>query len=284
MRLFLSFAIEDQEFTQMVADALETAGHFVIMHMGGIPGGDNWRLEVGKAIHHSDWFVVIYSPGHKDSVKRKLEFIFALSNEIPILYVLTEPTEVIDDDISRVIDISANPLQGIRRIVDFFAHPPQLLQRMNGSPSAEEIARETHEMLSVELPERIFIAYSRRQKTLARELHELLIRNGKAVFWDDKLKAGAVWRQMIQKALDDATHVVVLWTPDAAQSDEVEREVSYALAEHKVIIPILSREIPKLPYHLHGLQYVVLEDDIRAIEQELLAAIEQFSRAEDLYS
>jgi hypothetical protein len=283
MRLFLSFAIEDLDFTRTVADALETAGHSVIIDMGGIPGGNNWRTEVGRAIHHSDWFVVIYSVSHKDSLKRKLEFIFALSNEIPILYVLTEPTEMIGDEVSRVIDISRNPLHNIGKITEFFAHPPHMLPRINSWEAVEQSAQETQEMMSVDLPERVFIAYSRKQRTLAKDLHDLLVANGKAVFWDAKLRAGAVWRQMIQKALDDSTHVVVLWTPDAAESDEVEREVSYALAERKRIIPILSREIPKLPYHLHGVHYVVLEEDVHALEKDLIAAIEQFSSGEDLY-
>ena len=91
-----------------------------------------------------------------------------------------------------------------------------------------------------------------------------------------------MWRQTIQRALDDASHVVVLWTPDAAQSDEVEREVSYALAEKKVIIPLLSREIPKLPYHLYSLHYIVLDEDMEMIEAELLHAIAQFSE-DDLW-
>ncbi|HEX2620276.1 MAG TPA: toll/interleukin-1 receptor domain-containing protein, partial [Phototrophicaceae bacterium] len=140
MRIFLSFAIEDSDFAQMVADALETAGHLVLMDAGGIPGGDNWRLEVGRAIHHSDWFVVIYSISAKDSLKRKLEFIFALANEVPILYVLTEPTEVIEDDISRVLDISINPLSGVKNIVDFFKNPPRLIERVEkgAEPTAED--------------------------------------------------------------------------------------------------------------------------------------------------
>jgi predicted nucleotide-binding protein len=284
MRLFLSFAIEDLDFTRTVADALETAGHSVIIDMGGIPGGNNWRTEVGRAIHHSDWFVVIYSVSHKDSLKRKLEFIFALSNEIPILYVLTEPTEMIGDEVSRVIDISLNPLHNIGKITEFFLNPPSIRRGMNSWEAAEQAARETQEMMSVHLPERVFIAYSRKQRTLAKDLHDLLVANGKAVFWDAKLRAGAVWRQMIQKALDDSTHVVVLWTPDAAESDEVEREVSYALAERKRVIPILNGEIPKLPYHLHGLHYVVLEADVKALEKDLIAAIEGFSGGEDLYS
>ena len=77
--------------------------------------------------------------------------------------------------------------------------------------------------------------------------------------------------------------MVVIWTTEAAQSNEVEREVSYALAEHKVIVPLLSKEIPKLPYHLHGLHYIVLQDDLAKIEEPLLDAIAKFADDEDIW-
>jgi hypothetical protein len=63
----------------------------------------------------------------------------------------------------------------------------------------------------------------------------------------------------------------------------VEREVSYALRKGKIIVPILSKEIPELPYHLDGLHYIVLEDDLNNIEADLLKAIAQFSDAEDIW-
>ena len=50
-----------------------------------------------------------------------------------------------------------------------------------------------------------------------------------------------------------------------------------------MIVPILSKEIPKLPYHLHGLHYIVLEEDLSKIEVDLLKAIAQFSADEDIW-
>jgi hypothetical protein len=64
---------------------------------------------------------------------------------------------------------------------------------------------------------------------------------------------------------------------------ENECVAGYALAERKVIVPILSKEIPKLPYHLHGLHYIVLEDNLLAIEADLLKAIAQYSEDEDIW-
>lgn len=43
------------------------------------------------------------------------------------------------------------------------------------------------------------------------------------------------------------------------------------------------KEIPKLPYHLRGLQYLFWEEDLSAVETPLLEAIAQFSHDEDVY-
>jgi hypothetical protein len=48
-------------------------------------------------------------------------------------------------------------------------------------------------------------------------------------------------------------------------------------------VPILSKEIPKLPYHLHGLHYIVLSDNLETIQADLMKAIAQYSEDEDLW-
>ncbi|MBC7869932.1 MAG: toll/interleukin-1 receptor domain-containing protein, partial [Chitinophagaceae bacterium] len=180
------------------------------------------------------------------------------------------------------IDISSAINMGLEEISQRL-HNPAIQLTNEPIPTPDEIAEHKQRALIAPSTERIFLAYSRKQAIIAKELYELLVRRDKAVFYDAKIHAGATWRQTIQKALDDATHLVVIWTPDAAQSDEVEREVSYALAERKVIVPILSKEIPKLPYHLHGLHYIILKEDIKSLEAELLKAIGQHSDDEDIW-
>ena len=52
------------------------------------------------------------------------------------------------------------------------------------------------ELITLDDRHRIFIAYSHKQRPLVQELYDLLCKNGKAVFYDMKIKAGAIWRQM----------------------------------------------------------------------------------------
>jgi hypothetical protein len=291
MKIFLNHGSEDEAAAQAIANGLSDAGHEIVREVDGIVGGANWDRETGDAISKSDQFIALISPTYGRSIGAIRELKFAAEYDIPILFVVTkavDPASAILDGVVY-IDISADPVAGIPLILELIAE-----LKFNQDVPVEEatVNLSTHDAKAVldsvgdvlnTTPDRIFIAYSRKQRTMAQSVYDMLIKNGKAVFWDAKITAGATWRQTIQRALDDATHLIVIWTPEAAESDEVEREVSYALAERKVIVPILSKEIPKLPYHLHGLHYIVLDEDISKIEGDLLKAIAQFSEDEDIW-
>ncbi len=282
MKLYLSHtdSVDSRTTARVVADGLEQAGHDVSVFAGGITGGDNWKQDAEKAICESDWLVALFSRSYTDSPIGLWERLVALG-DTPILYVIVEPVKS-PFELHPLIDITDVDIDGgVERIVEFLAKQEGVEEVEQSILSDEEIATERAKLASTPLPDRIFIAYSRRQRGQAKELADMLTGAGRAVFYDAKIKAGAVWRQTIQKALDDATHVLIVWTQEAAESDEVEREVSYALSEGKVIIPILGKEIPKLPYHLHGLHYVVLEDDLAAIEDDIIKAIEKYATEEE---
>ncbi|MBC7809554.1 MAG: toll/interleukin-1 receptor domain-containing protein [Burkholderiales bacterium] len=289
MNIFLSYPRADAEIAHKLADDFERAGVSVWIWTKSVPDDlkkvREKRHEMKQqGIEQADVLVALLSPDFKGSIGVSQEIIYAQHRDKPILAVMVRPTEVPFYLLgAHQLDISDDPINGAGRIA-------QKVEQLSASSrddapseplSAEEL-EEGRQILAEESPARVFIAYARAQRGLAKTLSELLIKNGHAVFYDAKIKAGAMWRQTIQRALDDASHLAVLWTPEAAHSDEVEREVSYALAEKKIIIPLLSREIPKLPYHLHSLHYIVLEDDLDMIEQDLLHAIAQFSE-DDLW-
>lgn len=286
MNIFLNYADESDAIAQLFTVALEAAGFQVSSHVGGIAGGENWNREVETTVQACDWFVTLLSPGYGQSYPANYELAIAIRANKPILPVVVQPIEPTSAMLQDTfyMDISVDPQSGIKKVIDWLKER-QSEQRIEEKvvPAIQNLTRDIEIILNTPSPDRIFIAYFRKQRPLAQTVYELLSKNGKAVFWDAKIKAGATWRQTIQKALDDATHLVVIWTPEAAESDEVEREVSYALAERKVIVPILSKEIPKLPYHLHGLHYIVLDADLSRIETDLLKAIAQFSDDEDIW-
>lgn len=285
MKIFIAYAHQDRTVVRSLADSLKAAGHEVWIDIGGIAGGSNWLEEIEQMVLRADLIIVLISEASNSSSWVKRELLYALEIGKPVLPVRIEPVllPLLLANL-QFVDISNDTSSGLRQVIDLLEQKSVDFTTIEEVPlSPEQIAHEREQLLEEPLTDRIFIAYSRKQRSLAREIATMLSKKGKAIFYDAHIRAGARWRKIIQKALDDATHVVVIWTPEARDSDEVEREVSYALAEGKVIIPILSKEIPKLPYHLHGLQYLILQEELALIEQELFSAMERFSEDEAIW-
>jgi hypothetical protein len=290
MKIFLSYPRENAEIAEHMVKQLQAAGFdvwtFLSLSEEQRQDRELRRKFRQEGLEKTDGVVVLVSPYFNRSVGVAQEIIYAQHRGKFVLPVVVQPTEIPFQFLgTELVDISDDVTGGIEKVVH------QLHQIEHNQPSANPPDTLSAEQLNIigervfqNAPlDRVFIAYSRKQRALAKELCELLLKNGKAVFWDAKIIAGAMWRQTIQRALDDASHVVVVWTPDAAASDEVEREVSYALSEGKVIVPLLGKDIPKLPYHLHGLHYIILEDNLAEIEADLLKALAQYSQNGDIW-
>lgn len=281
--VFISYSRKDSVLASYITLILRNNGIEVFTDVSGIAGGSSWRLELGKALDKSSAVIVLISNHSVESDYVLYEATYAISQDKIVLPIVLE-----DVDLDKI----PFPLKHIQWL--FLKHPitddsfepiieviksrqSQFIDNVE-KPTQQELSQQKNEIeKEITKQERVFIAYSRKQKNIAELLSKFLYEKNIPNFWDVKIKAGAVWRQTIQKALDDATHLIVLWTEDAASSDEVEREVSYALSERKVIIPILSQNIPKLPYHLHGLHYVVMEDKLDGIKSKIIEAIENYS-------
>lgn len=290
MKLFLSYPRDNAATAEAIFEYLTAAG-FDVWAFFKLPEAAKKTPEIRReyrqqGLEQADVIVVLVSNSFRASVGVAQEIIYGQSRGKELMPIVIEPTAIPFPLLGiPSIDISDNWEEGMAQVVERLRSIDLAkITRNDAEPlSGEQLVQQRKIVFSDAPLDRVFIAYSRKQKHIAKELSDMLTRNGKAVFWDAKIKAGATWRQTIQRALDDSTHIVVVWTPEAAQSDEVEREVSYALSEHKVIVPLLGKDIPKLPYHLHGLQYIVLEEDIGSIEHDLLKAIEQFSEEEDIW-
>ena len=294
MRIFLCYAIQDAETASFVASGLANNGYILNQNIGGILGGPNWQKDVEKEISLADLIIIMATHSYKSSPVARWQIELFINQAKPLFIVVA--SKIVNDsiiglDIETWLNSFEPPLGStpylystldIHFLGEAIANYLESFSEIFGTHQALKIDQKLPTLSSHTLS-RIFVAYSRKQLPLAKQIYEVLIKNGKAVFYDQKLKAGSVWRQTIQKALDDATHVVVIWTTDASQSDEVEREVSYALAKRKVIIPILGRDIPELPYHLHGLHYLALEEDLNKIEKQLLKAIADSATDEDIW-
>ena len=93
----------------------------------------------------------------------------------------------------------------------------------------------------------LFISYARRDAEFAQKLNAGLHDRGVAT-WIDELgiRSGADWPDRIATAIEDCTAMLIVLTPDSMNSKWVRRELEFADARDKKILPLLHRHT-KLP-------------------------------------
>src|SRR5688572_9477678 len=82
----------------------------------------------------------------------------------------------------------------------------------------------------------VFLSYAAEDAAVARLLADDLSRLGFRVWWDRLISGGAQWGPEIERAIDDARAVVVLWSPASVASHFVRAEARTA-AERQALIP-----------------------------------------------
>lgn len=86
----------------------------------------------------------------------------------------------------------------------------------------------------------IFISYSKTDIDFARYLRRLLEEQGFPVWMDEiGLTASDRWWRTIEQQIDTCTAVIVIMSPDAAESDWVEREILLAEKRKRPLYPVL---------------------------------------------
>jgi TolB-like protein len=84
----------------------------------------------------------------------------------------------------------------------------------------------------------IFLSYSRDDVTIARRFAEGFEREGFSVWWDATLNPGEAFDQAIEKALDEAKAVVVLWSKNSVGSRWVRAEATQA-NHNGTLVPVM---------------------------------------------
>jgi TIR domain len=102
----------------------------------------------------------------------------------------------------------------------------------------------------------IFISYKREEQATARKLANALESESWTVWWDPKLRAGEHFDDVIEKALDEAKCVIVMWSELSVQSRYVRDEATHALERGK-LVP-LAIETVELPFRFKGVQMLSL--------------------------
>jgi TIR domain len=87
----------------------------------------------------------------------------------------------------------------------------------------------------------IFISYASADREKARVVAETFATLGFSVWWDRTIPPGEVFDEVLQRALDDAKCVVVLWSANSVSSNWVKTEAAEASARN-VLVPALIEE------------------------------------------
>lgn len=95
-RVFLSYARSDQPWARKLSEYLDAAGFQVFDPVDELLPGDNWSLEIGRALDASEAMVVLISPAGVSSPWVQREIQYALGSERfqdRLIPVEVEPTE-----------------------------------------------------------------------------------------------------------------------------------------------------------------------------------------------
>jgi hypothetical protein len=121
MKVFVSYAGPDRDFALALREQLTNKGHYVWVDDRTVLPGDNWPLEIGRALQNCDSMVVLLSPNSGKSEIQRHEINFALSSDrysgrvIPVFIGPAKNYPWILDEFPTV-HVNANPAAAGRKI------------------------------------------------------------------------------------------------------------------------------------------------------------------------
>lgn len=121
IRVFLSYAQSDGKWAREISEHLEAAGFQVFDPADRLLPGDNWSLEIGKALDASQAMVVLISPAAVRSPGVQREIQYALGSEKyqdRLIPVEVEPTADFPWVLRHVQWIKGDPSKAGRQIAE----------------------------------------------------------------------------------------------------------------------------------------------------------------------
>ena len=104
--IFLSYAREDENKASKVYDVLNKRGHKPWMDKRELVAGQDWKLEIRKAIERSQYFVALLSRksvGKRGFVQKEIRFALDVLGEIPIGQIYFIPVRLEQCEVPQVI-------------------------------------------------------------------------------------------------------------------------------------------------------------------------------------
>src|SRR6478672_7837053 len=88
----------------------------------------------------------------------------------------------------------------------------------------------------------IFISYSSEDKSTVQEIASPLEAKGWSVWWDREIPIGQKFDEVIERELQNARCVVVIWTQRSVNSQWVKNEALEAAQKNK-LVPLMLEEV-----------------------------------------
>lgn len=104
----------------------------------------------------------------------------------------------------------------------------------------------------------VFVSYASEDRDRAGQVARALEESGLSVWWDRKIVTGETFDQTIERQLESARSVVVLWSSASVVSEWVKSEAAVA-AERQVLVPALIDDV-KIPLEFRRRQTANLID------------------------
>ncbi len=98
----------------------------------------------------------------------------------------------------------------------------------------------------------IFISYAREDRTSAERLAKALEEQGWSVWWDPQIPAGKTFDEVIEKAVEAANSILVLWSEHSVNSRWVRTEATEG-TERGILIPVLIEDV-RIPLAFRRIQ------------------------------
>ena len=133
------------------------------------------------------------------------------------------------------------------------------------------------------VPMKVFLSYATRDFKLARRVRERLEAVGFEV-WDPELMIhpGRNWARQVAKALDEADALVVLLSPAGLSSDQVRRDIEYALTQIRFkgrLLPVIVRPVAEIPWILETMKVVRIEADPKSGSRRVAKVLKRLTNA-----
>lgn len=125
-----------------------------------------------------------------------------------------------------------------------------------------------------------FFSYARADSEFALKLAKDLKASGAAVWLDQlDIHPGQRWDKAVEEALANCSRMLIILSPSSVDSTNVMDEVSYALEEQRVVIPVLHQEC-RIPFRLRRVQYIDFRADYAAGLSQILDVMGVVEKAE----